>query len=283
MLKIAIQKSGRLSESTLRLLKDTGLKVDLGKKQLIAPTTNFPGQILFLRDDDIPKYVEDGVADIGIVGENELREKHADVILAKKLGFSKCRLSLAIPREDEYTGIDFFEGKSIATSYTHILKNFLNDKNINASIHEISGSVEIAPNIGLTDAIFDIVSSGSTLFQNGLKEVELVMQSEAVLIQNKLLDDTKLKLLNKLMFRIEAVKKAEDFRYILLNAPTKNLEQIVSVIPGMKSPTVLPLHDPEWSSVHSVVEEKHFWDAIEQLKELGAQGILLVPIEKMIL
>jgi len=283
MIKIAIQKSGRLSEDSIGLLRDCGIKVDKGMRQLITKSQNFPLEILFLRDDDIPQYVEDGVADIGIVGENTVIEKNNIVTIAKKLGFSKCRLSLAIPKSESYQDISYFNDKKIATSYPRILKIFLKENQVNADIHIISGSVEIAPNIGLADGILDIVSSGSTLFSNGLKEVETVIKSEAVLIQNNQLDTPKTGLLEQLLFRIDAVLKAKDYKYILLNAPNNQIEKIIDLLPGMKSPTVLPLAEENWSSVHSVVHEKQFWEIIDQLKELGAEGILVVPIEKMVI
>lgn len=283
MIKIAIQKSGRLSEDSINLFKECGINFRNGKGALKATSTNFPAEFLFLRDDDIPGYVEDGVADIGVVGENVLVETAKNVEVSKKLGFSKCRLSLAVPREIHYEKIQDLEGKNIATSYPKILQKYLDENKINAQLHEISGSVEIAPSIGLADAICDIVSTGSTLLSNGLKEVETVFKSEAVLIANPNLSDDKRNLLNKIIFRINAVQKAQDNKYILLNAPNDKLEQIISLLPGMKSPTVMPLAEEGWSSVHSVLEENEFWENIEAIREAGAQGILVIPIEKMIL
>jgi ATP phosphoribosyltransferase len=282
-LKIAIQKSGRLNEDSIRLLKEAGIEFNNGLNKLKAEAYNFPLEVFFLRDDDIPQYVEDGIADIGIVGENVLIEKNKKVSIVDKLGFGKCRLSIAIPKNEKYKSIKDLEGKRIATSYSVILSKFLKKNKINAEIHEISGSVEIAPSIGLADAICDLVSSGSTLFTNGLKETEVILKSEAVLVSNNTLSKSKKEILDKLIFRINAVKKAKNNKYILLNAPNKNLDAICKILPGMKSPTILPLADNEWSSVHSVVNENEFWDIIEKLKAKGAQGILVVPIEKMIL
>lgn len=283
MLKIAIQKSGRLSDGSLALLKDCGLSFSKGKNQLVAPARNFPVEVLFLRDDDIPKYVEGGVADIGIIGENVFLESTREVKMLRKLGFSKCRMSLAIPKNQSYEGVQFLRGKRIATSYPNILKKFLEEHNVTASIHSISGSVEIAPGIGLADAVMDIVSTGSTLLSNGLKEVETVLVSEAMLVGNQNLPADKQAILEKLLFRMESVLKAKGFKYILLNAPNEKVGEIVDILPGMKSPTVLPLANKGWSSIHSVVDESKFWDIIDQLQDLGAQGILIVPIEKMIL
>jgi ATP phosphoribosyltransferase len=280
-LKLAIQKSGRLHDDSIKLLKECGIDISNGVNKLKAEATNFPLEVFFLRDDDIPQYVEDGVADIGFVGENIVLEKEKTVDIVEKLGFGKCRLSLAIDKKEDYRP-DFLQGKRIATSYPVILQRFLDQKNIQAEIHEISGSVEIAPGIGLTHAICDLVSSGSTLFMNGLKEVEAILHSEAVLIRNTALKEDRQEILKKLVFRIQAVKKARNNKYILLNAPNDNLEKIISLLPGMKSPTVLPLAQPGWSSVHSVLNENEFWDIIEKLKAAGAQGILVVPIEKMI-
>jgi ATP phosphoribosyltransferase len=282
-LKIAIQKSGRLNEDSIRLLKEAGIEFNNGLNKLKAEAYNFPLEVFFLRDDDIPQYVEDGIADIGIVGENVLIEKNKKVSIVDKLGFGKCRLSIAIPKNEKYKSIKDLEGKRIATSYSVILSKFLKKNKINAEIHEISGSVEIAPSIGLADAICDLVSSGSTLFTNGLKETEVILKSEAVLVSNNTLSKSKKDILEKLIFRINAVKKAKNNKYILLNAPNKNLDAICKILPGMKSPTILPLADKGWSSVHSVVNENEFWDIIEKLKAKGAQGILVVPIEKMIL
>ncbi|MCF8390353.1 MAG: ATP phosphoribosyltransferase [Bacteroidales bacterium] len=282
MLKIAIQKSGRLSEKSLELIKEAGINFNNGSRNLVSRSSNFPVELLFLRDDDIPQYVTDNVADIGIVGENEVLEKGYKVTTVKKLGFSKCRLSLAIPKSIEFSGPEFFNGKRIATSYPKILSKYLKKNNIKAEIHTISGSVEIAPGIGLADGIFDIVSSGSTLISNRLKEVEVVLNSEAVIISSPQISEAKKKILDKLLFRINAVQTAGSNKYILLNAPNENLQAIIDVIPGMKSPTVMPLAQEGWSSVHSVLSEKEFWEVIDQLKDLGAQGILVIPIEKMI-
>ena len=282
-LKIAIQKSGRLSEKSLELLKECGIKISNGDRKLKTEARNFPIEILFLRDDDIPQYVEQGVADIGILGENEVWEKDKNIIVIEKLGFANCKLSLAIPKDENYTGLSFFNNKKVATSYPKILQKFFIEKGINVEIEEIGGSVEIAPGIGLADAIFDIVSTGSTLLMNGLKEVEIVTLSEAVLIGNNNLNSDKLKILEKLLFRIKAVRNSSENKYILLNAPNESIPHIISVLPGMKSPTILPLAEKGWSSIHSVVKEDEFWDIIEQLKNLGAQGILVVPIEKMVL
>jgi ATP phosphoribosyltransferase len=283
VLRIAIQKSGRLYDDSIKLLKDCGIDIKNGVNKLKAEAGNFPLEVFFLRDDDIPQYVEDGVADIGIVGENVLYEKKKAVQVVEKLGFSKCRLSVAVNKNDHYTGCSFLNGKTIATSYPVLVQQYLDNNSISAEIHEISGSVEIAPGIGLSDAIVDLVSSGSTLFMNGLKEVEVVLKSEAVLVRNNGLNLVKLALLDKLLFRIRSVKKAKNNKYILLNAPNENLQKIISLLPGMKSPTVLPLAEPGWSSVHSVLDENDFWEIIEALKDAGAQGILVVPIEKMII
>ena len=281
-LKIAIQKSGRLHDESVRLLKDCGIDMKNGVNKLKTEAENFPLEVYFLRDDDIPQYVEDQVADIGIVGENVVYEKNRQVGIVEKLGFGKCRLSVAVSRAENYTSLKFLHGKKIATSYPQIVGNFLHEHQINAEIHEISGSVEIAPGIGLADAIVDLVSSGSTLFANGLKEVETILRSEAVLIRSNALTEEQAALLEKLLFRIRSVKKAKNNKYVLLNAPNENLQTIIGLLPGMKSPTVLPLAEPGWSSVHSVLSENQFWDIIEKLKDAGAQGILLVPIEKMI-
>jgi ATP phosphoribosyltransferase len=282
VLRIAIQKSGRLQEGSLDLLKESGLSFSNGKDQLKTMARNFPVEVLFLRDDDIPQYVEDKVADIGIVGENVFVEKQKRNMLVKRLDFAKCKLSIAVPRAENYSGVQWLEGKNIATSYPTIVRSFLEKHKISAGIHEISGSVEIAPGIGLADAICDIVSTGSTLLSNGLKEVEVVMHSEAVIIANPELEKEKQEILDKLLFRIEAVNKAKNNKYILLNCPNTAIEQITSVIPGMKSPTIIPLQREGWSSLHSVVDENDFWEKIYQLKALGAEGILVVPIEKMI-
>ncbi len=283
MLRIAVQAKGRLFEETMSLLSETGIKLESGKRLLLLPARNFPLEVLFLRDDDIPRTVANGVADIGIVGENEYAEKDKQVLITRRLGFSKCRLSLAIPKEIDYPGLHWFDGKIIATSYPHILETYLRKNHVKSEIHVITGSVEIAPGIGLAHAIFDIVSSGSTLITNHLKEVEVVMKSEAVLIQHPTLSEAKQVILNELLFRIEAVQHAEDKKYVLMNVPTSNISQIVEIIPGMKSPTILPLAKEGWSSLHAVIGEKEFWDIIGKLKLLGAEGILVVPIEKMIL
>lgn len=282
-LKIAIQKSGRLSEKSLQLLKECGIKLSNGDRKLKTEARNFPIEVLYLRDDDIPQYVEQGVADIGILGENEVWEQNKQVKTVEKLGFANCKLSLAIPKEENYDGLRYFNGKKIATSYPKILQKFFDKNNILAEIEEIGGSVEIAPGIGLANAIFDIVSTGSTLLINGLKEVEVVANSEAVIISANNLESSKQEILQKLLFRIRAVKNASENKYILLNAPNDAIEQIISILPGMKSPTVLPLAQAGWSSIHSVVKEDEFWDVIDQLKTWGAQGILVVPIEKMVL
>lgn len=282
LLKIAIQTKGRLNEDSLKLIDESGIKLPLSTRKLISSSTNFPMEALFLRDDDIPQAVAFGVADVGIVGENEMLEKNEHVVIAKRLGFSKCRLSLAIPKDDEYNGIEYFNGKKIATSYPEILKDFFNRNAVTAEIHVITGSVEIAPGIGLADAIFDIVSSGSTLVSNRLKEVEVVVKSEAVLVANPNLSEAKKAILDELIFRMESVQRAEKKKYILLNAPNDKLAEIESYLPGMKSPTVMPLAEEGWSSIHSVIDEKDFWEIIGKLKAAGAQGILVVPIEKMI-
>lgn len=281
-LKIAIQKSGRLSEDSLKLFRECGIKINNGAKKLKAVSSNFPVEFLFLRDDDIPGYVEDGVADLGVIGQNVLIESRKNIEEVKPLGFSKCRLSLAISREIDYPGLSYFNGKNIATSYPEILKNYLDDNNINAEIHEISGSVEIAPGIGLAEGICDIVSSGSTLLSNGLKEVEEVIRSEATLVANKQLNASKTELLHQLVFRIESVLEGKNNKYVLLNAPNERINEIVELLPGMRSPTVLPLASEGWSSIHSVINEDEFWENIEKLRSAGAEGILVVPIEKMI-
>ena len=283
MLRIAVQAKGRLYEETMSLLTESGIKLESGKRLLLLPARNFPIEVLFLRDDDIPQSVADGVADIGIVGENEFAEKKKNVQITRRLGFSKCRLSLAIPKEMEYKGISWFNNKVIATSYPEILKDFLAENNVKADIHVITGSVEIAPGIGLADAIFDIVSSGSTLVTNHLKEVEVIMKSEALLIQHPNLSSEKLQILEELLFRIESVQVAEDKKYVLMNVPTENIEKIIEVLPGMKSPTIMPLAKEGWNSLHAVIDEKGFWEVIGKLKSLGAEGILVIPIEKMIL
>ncbi len=283
MLRIAVQSKGRLYEETMELLRESDIKLSSSKRTLLVQSPNFPVEVLFLRDDDIPQSVASGVADLGIVGENEYMERKEDAEVVRRLGFSKCRLSLAIPAAIEYPGLSWFEGKKIATSYPEILKDFLSENNIRADIHVITGSVEIAPGIGLADAIFDIVSSGSTLVSNNLREVEVVMKSEALLIGNKALSAEKREVLDELLFRIEAVKTAEDKKYVLMNAPTAKLKEIIEVLPGMKSPTVMPLAQEGWSSVHTVLDQKRFWEIIGKLKALGAEGILVLPIEKMIL
>lgn len=283
LLKIAIQTKGRLNEDSLKLISETGIKLPMSTRKLISTASNFPMEALFLRDDDIPQAVAMGVADVGIVGENEMLEKNENVIVAKRLGFSKCRLSLAIPKDDEYAGLGYFNGKKIATSYPEILKDYFRKNNITAEIHVITGSVEIAPGIGLADAIFDIVSSGSTLVSNRLKEVEVVINSEAVLVANSNLSDVKKAILDELIFRMESVQRAEKKNYILLNAPNEKLAEIELYLPGIKSPTVMPLAEAGWSSVHSVIDEKDFWEIIGKLKAAGAQGILVIPIEKMII
>ena len=283
MLKIAIQKSGRLYDHSLQLLKECGIEINNGNRQLKAVAFNFPVEVFFLRDDDIPQYVYDGVADVGLVGENVVYEKNKDIDVVSKLGFGRCRLSIAVQKGMNYSGISDLKNLKIATSYTKLLQNFLNDNNVDAEIHEIRGSVEIAPGIGLADAICDLVSSGSTLFTNGLKEVEVILKSEAVMIANKNLSAENGAILNKLLLRIDAVKAARNNKYIMLNAPNEQLKSIANVLPGMKSPTIVPLAESGWSSVQSVVNESDFWDIIEKLKFFGAEGILVVPIEKMIL
>jgi ATP phosphoribosyltransferase len=282
MLKIAVQKSGRLYEDSVKLLKECGIELNNGNKQLKTIASNFPIEIFFLRDDDIPQYVFDGVADVGIVGENVLLEKQKDIQLIKRLGFSKCRLSIAVPKSQNYQSVNELQGLKIATSYPNILQDFLNRNNCNAEIHEISGSVEIAPGIGLAEAICDLVSSGSTLFTNGLKEVETILYSEAVLTANKNLSEEKQAILEKLLFRINAVKAAKNNKYIMLNAPNHQLKNIFTLLPGMKSPTVVPLAEEGWSSVQSVVKENDFWEVIEKLKQFEAEGIIVLPIEKMV-
>ncbi len=283
VLRIAIQKSGRLYEDSVQLLKECGIELRNVKDRLRTVSENFPIEVFFLRDDDIPEYVEDGVADIGIVGQNVLAEKDRKVDTVEALGFGKCRLSIAVPKALVYEGVASLEGKRIATSYPHLVKSFLADNKVNASIHEISGSVEIAPGIGLSDVIVDLVSSGGTLFMNGLKEAEIILESQAVLVARKNLDQEKMAILDKLLFRIRSVKKAKKSKYILMNAPNEQLEKIISLLPGMRSPTILPLAKEGWSSVHSVLSEDKFWEIIEKLKAAGAEGILVVPIEKMIL
>jgi ATP phosphoribosyltransferase len=283
ILRIAVQTKGRLNEESVALINECGIKLTVGKRQLLSPSKNFPIEVLYLRDDDIPETVADGVADIGIVGENEMLEKDKNVKLVKRLGFSKCRLSLAIPKGEEYNDTSWFNGKTIATSYPVILKKYFDEKGISASIHVINGSVEIAPGIGLAHGIFDIVSSGGTLVSNGLKEVEMVTASEAVLVATPNLPAEKQAVLNELLFRIESVERTRGKKYIMLNVPNGKLPQIVELLPGMKSPTIMPLAESGWSSVHSVIDEKFFWENISQLKALGAEGILVLPIEKMIM
>lgn len=283
MLRIAVQSKGRLYEDTMGLLAEADIKVPSSKRTLLVQSNNFPLEILYLRDDDIPQSVASGVADIGIVGENEFAERGEDAQIISRLGFSKCRLSLAIPKSVDYRGLEWFNGRKIATSYPNILRKFMNKNGIRADIHVITGSVEISPGIGLADGIFDIVSSGSTLVSNNLKEVEVVMESEAVLIGNWHMDDQKHQTLNEMLFRFEAVRSARDKKYVMMNAPKSKIDEITSVLPGIKSPTVIPLADPDWCSIHTVLDEKRFWEIIGKLKELGAQGILVTPIEKMIL
>lgn len=283
MLRVAVQSKGRLFEDTMNLLAEADIKVGSSKRTLLVESTNFPLEVLYLRDDDIPQCVASGIADIGIVGENEFLERSEDAEIVHRLGFSKCRLSLAIPKRVDYHGLEWFQGKKIATSYPGILKKFMAENNINSDIHVITGSVEISPGIGLADAIFDIVSSGSTLVSNNLKEVEVVMRSEALLIANKNLDASKRAILEEMLFRFDAVKNAEDNKYVRMNAPKDKLDEIVKVLPGLKSPTVIPLADEGWCSVHAVIHQKVFWEIIGKLKELGAQGILVTPIEKMIM
>lgn len=283
MLRIAVQSKGRLFEDTMALFAEADIKLSTSKRTLLTQSSNFPIEVLFLRDDDIPQSVASGVADLGIVGENEFVERKEKADIIYRLGFSKCRLSLAVHKEEEYNGPSWFNGKKIATSYPGILQTYLDKQGINADIHVITGSVEIAPGIGLSDAIFDIVSSGSTLISNNLKEVEIVMKSEALLIGNPNLTPEKKEILEEFLFRIEAVKAAEDKKYVLMNAPTDKVKDIIEVLPGVKSPTIMPLATEGWSSVHTVIDQKCFWEIIGKLKALGAQGILVLPIEKMIL
>lgn len=282
-LKIAIQKSGRLHEDCLQLLKNCGISINNGKDQLKVSVSNFPIELLYLRNSDIPQYIEDGVADIGIVGENLLVEKENNISVIQKLGFSKCRVSLAIPKDIEADSCNYFEGKKIATSYPKTLSKFLKQRKINAEIHTISGSVEIAPNIGLADGICDIVSSGSTLFKNGLKEIEVIIKSEAVLVQSPILSQPKQEILDKLLFRIRSVLRAKNNKYILMNVPDDKIEQIAKILPVLKSPTILPLAEKGWSSLHSVIQESQFWDVIYELKAAGAEDILIIPIDKMVI
>ena len=283
MLRIAVQSKGRLFDDTMNLLSEADIKVSASKRTLLVQSTNFPIEVLYLRDDDIPQSVASGVADIGIVGENEFVERGENAQIIDRLGFSKCRLSLAIPKKIDYTGLKWFDGKKIATSYPNILRNFMKKNGINADIHVITGSVEISPGIGLADGIFDIVSSGSTLISNNLAEVEVVMKSEALLIGNWNMDEQKHQILNEMLFRFEAVRSAQDKKYVMMNAPKEKIDAITEVLPGIKSPTIIPLADENWCSIHTVLDEKRFWEIIGKLKELGAQGILVTPIEKMIL
>ena len=283
MLRIAVQSKGRLFEDTINLLTEADIKVSATKRTLLVQASNFPLEVLYLRDDDIPQCVASGVADLGVVGENEFVERGEDANVIERLGFSKCRLSLAIPKEIDYPGLEWFHGKKIATSYPNILRQFMQQNGIQTDIHVINGSVEISPGIGLADGIFDIVSSGSTLVSNNLREVEVVMHSEALLIGNKSMDEAKKKTLQEMLFRFEAVRNAEDKKYVRMNAPKAKLQEIVDVLPGLKSPTIIPLADEDWCSVHTVLDQKRFWEIIGKLKELGAQGILVTPIEKMIL
>ena len=283
MLRIAVQSKGRLFDDTMNLLAEADIKVSSGRRTLLVQSQNFPLEVLYLRDDDIPQSVASGVADIGVVGENEFVERGEDAEIISRLGFSKCRLSLAIPKDINYQGLAWFNGKKIATSYPNILQHFMEQHNINAEIHVITGSVEISPGIGLADGIFDIVSSGSTLVSNNLSEVEVVMQSEALLIGNKNMSQEKREILEQMLFRFKAAKDAEDKKYVRMNAPKARLQEIISVLPGLKSPTIIPLADDDWCSVHTVLDQKRFWEIIGKLKEMGAQGILVTPIEKMIL
>ena len=283
MLRIAVQSKGRLYEDTMHLLAEADIKISSSRRTLLVQSSNFPIEVLYLRDDDIPQSVASGVADIGVVGENEFVEREEEADIIERLGFSKCRLSLAIPKEVNYPGIEWFEGKKIATSYPNILRRFMKKKGIHIEIHVITGSVEISPGIGLADGIFDIVSSGSTLVSNNLREVEILMQSEALLIGNKQLSEEKRATLQELLFRIGAVRQAEDKKYVRMNVPRARLNEIIEVLPGLKSPTIIPLADEEWCCVHTVLDQRRFWEIIGRLKELGAQGILVTPIEKMIL
>ncbi len=283
MLRIAVQSKGRLYEDTMGLLKETGIKINNARRTLLVQSSNFPIEVLYMRDDDIPECVASGVADIGIVGENEFVEREVDANIVKRLGFSKCRISLAIPEAIDYTGVKWFDGKKIATSYPNILKKFAKEQGINIDVHVIQGSVEIAPGIGLSDGIFDIVSSGSTLISNKLREVEIVMKSEALLIGNKELSPEKQATLEEFLFRIQSVLVADDKKYVLMNAPTEKVKEICAILPGIKAPTILPLATEGWTSIHTVVDQKHFWEIVGQLKAAGAEGILVLPIEKMIL
>jgi ATP phosphoribosyltransferase len=282
-LKIAIQKSGRLNQDSLKLLKDCGIDVNNGRDQLKVSVSNFPLEILYLRNSDIPQYLADGVVDVAIIGENILVEKQHKVTIIEKLGFAKCRVSLAVPKEVEFEGLSYFEGKNIATSYPNTLNTFLDENNIKADVHVISGSVEIAPNIGLADGICDIVSSGSTLFKNGLKEVEVIAKSESVLAISPKLDQGKMAILDRLLFRMQSVLRAKNSKYILMNLPNDKIDEVTQILPVLKSPTVLPLAQEGWSSLHSVIDEDKFWDVIDELKNAGAEGILVVPIDKIVL
>lgn len=281
-LKIAVQKKGRLNEDSLRLLKASGLSINNGKDQLKVSVGNFPMEILYLRNGDIPQYLEDGTVDIAIIGENNIVEKQKNIEVIENLGFSKCKVSLAVPKEVDYPGLSYFNGKKIATSYPVTLQKFLDENNIKAGIHNISGSVEIAPNIGLADGICDIVSSGNTLFKNGLKETDVIMRSQAVLAASPNLSEEKKEILNKLLFRIKAVQKAKNNKYILVNVPNDKIQAVSDLLPVMKSPTVLPLAEEGWSSLHSVIQEDHFWEVIDELKQAGAEDILIIPIDKMV-
>jgi ATP phosphoribosyltransferase len=282
-LKIAVQKSGRLNEKSISLLKNCGIHIENGKDQLKASASNFPLDVLYLRNGDIPQYVEDGVADLAIVGENLLVESQNNIEIVRRLGFSKCKLSLAVPKEANYKDASFFEGKKVATSYPNTLKAYLEKNNVNAEIHLIKGSVEIAPNIGLAEGICDLVSSGSTLFKNGLKETDTILTSEACLVKSSKLTDEQNRILDTLLFRLDAVQKGKKSKYVLMNVPNEKIEAVTNLLPGMRSPTVLPLAEEGWSSVHSVIEEGKFWEVIDQLKSAGAEGLLIVPIEKMVL
>lgn len=282
-IRIAVQKSGRLHDDSLQLLKDAGVSIDNGKEQLKATSRNFPLEVFYLRNGDIPQYLRDGVVDIAILGENVLVEKGEDIIIAEKLGFSKCRVSLAVPKSFRYSGLADLNGKKIATSYPNTINSFLTEKGISADLHIINGSVEIAPNIGLADAVCDIVSSGSTLFKNNLKEVEVLLKSEAVLAVSPKISEERNKILKKLQFRIQSVSRARSSKYILMNVPNDKLDNVIKLLPGMRSPTVLPLAEKGWSSIHTVIEEERFWEVIDELKQNGAEGILVAPIEKMVL
>lgn len=282
-LKIAIQKSGRLNEDSLKLLKSCGISIENGKDQLKVSVSNFPIELLYLRNSDIPQYIEDGVVDIGIIGENLIVEKQKEIEIIERLGFSKCKVCLAVPKDVEDVSLSYFEGKKIATSYPKTLQNYLNENSINAEIHTISGSVEIAPNIGLADGICDIVSSGSTLFKNGLKQTQTILTSEAVLVKSLKLTSEKEEILSRLLFRIQSVLRAKNTKYILMNVPNSNIDKVSSILPVLKSPTVLPLAEEGWSSLHSVIQENEFWNVIDELKKAGAVDILVVPIDKMVL